>query len=171
MAHEPGARTRLYLVRHAIAAERGPAWPDDTKRPLTRRGIARMRQAVGGLRALDVRLRVIATSPLVRAEQTARLLADGLDGEPEVVIVPALAPGYGPEAVAEALIALGDAESIAIVGHEPDLGAFAGWLLRATHAPAFRKGGVCCVDLHGPPGAGAAALVWMATPRMLRALS
>ena len=25
----------LYLVRHAIAAERGPDWPDDSARPLT----------------------------------------------------------------------------------------------------------------------------------------
>ena len=25
----------LYLVRHAIAAERGEDWPDDDKRPLT----------------------------------------------------------------------------------------------------------------------------------------
>ena len=35
---------KLYLVRHAIAEERGPVWPDDHERPLTTRGIARMRE-------------------------------------------------------------------------------------------------------------------------------
>ena len=33
----------LYLVRHGLAEERGDAWPDDTKRPLTDEGISRMR--------------------------------------------------------------------------------------------------------------------------------
>jgi phosphohistidine phosphatase SixA len=44
----------LYLVRHAIAAERGRQWPDDSKRPLTHKGAARMRQIVLGLRELGV---------------------------------------------------------------------------------------------------------------------
>ncbi len=29
----------IYLVRHAVAAERGPDWPDDTMRPLTPTGL------------------------------------------------------------------------------------------------------------------------------------
>ena len=65
---------QLYLVRHAIAAERGDKWPDDTKRPLTHKGAARMRQAVEGLRALGVEIDLVLTSPLVRAEQTADIL-------------------------------------------------------------------------------------------------
>ena len=44
----------LYLVRHAIAAERGAEWPDDTKRPLTVRGMARFKDAVRGLHRLDI---------------------------------------------------------------------------------------------------------------------
>ena len=63
--------TELYLVRHAIAAERGSEWPDDTKRPLTERGISRFKEAVKGLRHLDVTVDEIFTSPLVRARQTA----------------------------------------------------------------------------------------------------
>jgi phosphohistidine phosphatase SixA len=35
----------LYLIRHGIAEERGDAWPDDAKRPLTARGISRLRKA------------------------------------------------------------------------------------------------------------------------------
>ena len=36
----------IYIVRHAIAAERGDEWPDDTKRPLTETGTTRFTEAV-----------------------------------------------------------------------------------------------------------------------------
>lgn len=161
----------LYLVRHAIAAERGPEWPDDAKRPLTHAGAARMRQAVKGLRTLGVRLTVVATSPLVRAEQTAKLLADGIGSKPELVVMPALAPDHAPAEVLEALAALPDLSSAALVGHEPDLGELAAWLTGASSPPPFKKGGVCCLELGAAPRRRGAALVWMATPRMLRALA
>ena len=40
---------QLYLIRHGIAEERGPDWPDDGKRPLTSEGISRMKRAANGL--------------------------------------------------------------------------------------------------------------------------
>ena len=39
--------SEIYLVRHAIAAERGEEWPDDSKRPLTERGIGRFGRELG----------------------------------------------------------------------------------------------------------------------------
>jgi len=161
---------RLYLVRHAIAAERGPAWPDDTKRPLTRRGIDRMRRAVDGLQAIGVAPEVVATSPLLRAEHTARLLVDGLGGGPQLVVMTALAPGHSPEAVTDAVAALPTASSVALVGHEPDLGLLAAWLLGTREAPVFKKGSVCALEVRGSLKKGGASLEWMATPRMLRAI-
>ena len=74
----------LYLVRHGIAAERGDDWPDDTKRPLTERGVSRFKESVGGLKELDGIIDEIFTSPLVRARQTADLLAAGVDGRAAV---------------------------------------------------------------------------------------
>ena len=73
-----GAPCELYLVRHAIAAERGDEWPDDSKRPLTERGIARFRECITGLSKLDVAIDEIFSSPLIRAKQTAELLAAGV---------------------------------------------------------------------------------------------
>src|SRR5688572_18099957 len=89
----------LYLVRHAIAAERGEDWPDDDKRPLTERGISRFKESIAGLKWLDVVVDEIFTSPLVRAKQTADLLAAGLSGKPPVKILDALAPGHPPNSV------------------------------------------------------------------------
>ena len=54
--------TELYLVRHAIAAKRGDEWPDDTKRPLTKRGISRFRECVTGLGELEVAVDEVFTS-------------------------------------------------------------------------------------------------------------
>ena len=86
----------LYIVRHAIAADRGEQWPDDTKRPLTEEGINRFKEAVEGLAWLGVEIDEIFTSPLVRAKQTATLLADGLGNKTSVKTLDALAPGHTP---------------------------------------------------------------------------
>ena len=65
----------IYLIRHAIAEERGDDWPDDDDRPLTEEGIRRFEEAARGLLEFDAHPVRILTSPLVRARQTAELLA------------------------------------------------------------------------------------------------
>lgn len=160
----------LYLVRHAIAAERGEEWPDDAKRPLTERGISRFREGVEGLRWLDVAIDEIFTSPLVRAKQTAELLAAGLDTKPTVKVLDALAPGHGAAATMTQLAKAAKRRRIALVGHEPDLGELAAHLLGAHRALPFRKGGVCLIEVEGLAAKRAGALGWLLTPRMLRRL-
>ena len=132
----------LYLVRHAIAAERGPKYPDDRKRPLTPEGIKRFKDAVHGLVALDLELDVILTSPLTRAEETATLLATGFKKRVPMETLEALAPGGKPAAIVEAIKSHTKRHRrIALVGHEPDLGEFAAKLLGARGPVEFRKGG------------------------------
>jgi len=163
--------TSLYLVRHAIAAERGPKWPDDTKRPLTHKGAARMRQVVRGLRALGVEIDLVLTSPLVRARQTADLLVEGLGTAPAFEVVPALAPEEPPSAVAAAVGRHATATRVALVGHEPALGLLGAWLIGAREPLVFKKGGVCRIDVPTLPPGRNGQLVWFATPKMLRALA
>jgi phosphohistidine phosphatase len=162
---------QVFLVRHAIAAERGPEWPDDSQRPLTHRGVARMRQVVGGLRTLGVRPDVVGTSPLVRARQTADLLEAGLRPKPELVVVPAMAPGHTPTELLAALKALSVGRGLALVGHEPGLGELAAWMTGARAPLPFKKGGVCLIELPSLARLRDGALVWMATPKMLRSLA
>ena len=83
----------LYLIRHGVAEERGAAWPDDSKRPLTDNGMTRVRKSARGLDELGVTFDVILTSPLVRTRQTAEIIAGELDSHPHVVQVHSLAPG------------------------------------------------------------------------------
>jgi phosphohistidine phosphatase len=163
--------SEIYIVRHAIAAERGPEWPDDTKRPLTERGISRFRESVGGLKPLDAVIDEIFTSPLVRAKQTAELLAAGVDGRPAVKLLDVLAPGHTPVAVLAQLAKAAKRRRIALVGHEPDLGELAAHLIGARRSLPFKKGGICRIDVAGLSTKPAGALVWFVTPKVLRKLA
>ena len=160
--------TELYLVRHAIAAERGEDWPNDDKRPLTARGVARFRECVDALAKLDVAVDEIFTSPLVRARQTAELLASGLPGKPAVKILDVLSPGHAPGSVLAQLAKAARRRRIALVGHEPDLGELAAHLIGAGRALPFKKGGVCRIDVESLTSRRPAALAWFVTPRLLR---
>jgi phosphohistidine phosphatase len=162
---------RIYLVRHAIAAERGRDWPDDSKRPLIRKGEERMREAVRGLAELGVRVDVVLTSPLVRAVQTAEILATGLTPRPSIVETPALTPDEAPTSAARALEPYRRTKAVALVGHEPGIGRLAAWLVSASEPIEFKKGGVCCIESESLPPDGRGRLIWHATPAMLRALA
>jgi phosphohistidine phosphatase len=161
----------LYLVRHAIAEARGPAWPDDALRPLTADGIRRWRRQAAGLAALEARPDVILTSPFARARQTADLLAAAFAKKPKVVELPALQPGVKARDVLRALEGEAARASIALVGHEPGLGELAALLVGFKTAPEFKKGGVARIDVAIlPPPAGSGVLHWWLTPKILRVL-
>jgi len=161
----------IYLVRHAIAAERGDEWKDDSKRPLTDQGIARFREVVKGLATLDVAIDEIFTSPLVRARQTAELLAAGLDPKPSLKTLDALAPGHAAPTVLANLAKAAKRRRIALVGHEPDLGELAAHLIGTPRAIPFKKVGVCRIDMEGLASKRAGALLWFIPPKVLRKLA
>ena len=160
--------TELYIVRHAIAAERGSEWPDDTKRPLTERGINRFKEVVKGLRRLDITVDEVFTSPLVRARQTAEILASGLEGKAPVKVLDALAPGHTAASVMTQLARVAKRRRVALVGHEPELGELAAYLIGAGRALAFKKGGICRIDLGSLTSKRAASLVWFLPPNVAR---
>src|SRR5687768_7697299 len=163
-----GSPTTLYLVRHAIAAERGDDWPDDDQRPLTARGVARFEEATSGLSRLDVVVDEIFTSPLVRAKQTADILAAGVPGKPAVKVLDALSPGHAPATVLAQLARTARRRRIALVGHEPALGELAAHLIGAGRALEFKKGGICRIDLGSLTSKRAASLTWFLPPNVLR---
>jgi broad specificity phosphatase PhoE len=65
----------LLLVRHAIAEERGAAWPDDDQRPLSHDGARKWKRAARGLARVVPSVDLLLTSPLTRTFQTAEILA------------------------------------------------------------------------------------------------
>jgi phosphohistidine phosphatase len=166
------ATIELYLVRHAIAAERGPKYPDDRLRPLTPAGSKKFSESVPGLRELGVVLDFVLTSPLVRARDTAALLSAGLKPKPGIAEIEALAPGGRHQAIVEAIKTHAKRHRrLALVGHEPDLGELAAKLLAARGTIEFKKGGVALIEVDGATPGGPGTLRWMLTPKALRSLA
>jgi phosphohistidine phosphatase len=160
----------LYLIRHGIAAERGDAWPDDNKRPLTDEGVRRLRKMAAGLVVMGVGFDVMLTSPLIRAKQTAELIAAELKPQPTIAVTDALSPGASYSSVLDELGKHARRRRIALVGHEPGMGALAARLMGSRHALAFKKGAVARIDVAALPPTGAGSLAWFLTPKLLRKL-
>lgn len=163
---------QLLVVRHGIAEERETWAPrDDALRPLTADGKRKMKEGVKGLRSLVPQLDVLATSPLTRAVQTAAILAKAYDTK-EPATVDALSPGQHPPALAPWLRTQATRKTVAIVGHEPGLGALTSWLAAGSERSFLElgKGGACLLDLGERVDAGEAMLLWVLRPSHLRSL-
>ncbi len=162
----------LFLIRHAIAQDRSDfSGQDDALRPLTAEGRAKMERVARGLRALVPDLEVLATSPLVRAVETAEIVAGAYEGM-EYEVIPALTPDATPEAALVWLRSRRGRDTVAAVGHEPSLSRLASWLLtgEARSLLALKKGGACALEFEGAPAAAAATLRWLLEPGHLRRL-
>jgi phosphohistidine phosphatase len=164
----------LLLVRHAIAEDRvafaRTGQPDD-QRPLSSEGRKKMRLVSEALRDLLPSPDLLVSSPLVRARQTAQVLAAAVDLQ--IVECPALAPSGEPAQVFHFLAGRRGARTVIAVGHEPGLSQLAGFALtgRAQALFSLKKGAACLLDVAPAWRGGAATLVWMLTPAQLRALA
>ncbi len=163
--------SQLYFIRHGIAADH-TGFEHDFDRPLTDQGIAKTSAIAQRFAALGLCFDRILTSPLVRAQQTAELLrVAGLCGVIEEF--GALAPGGDVEALVSwwsGLSPVQAGETIAIVGHQPDLGQWAEWLLwgQTMEKLIVKKAGVIGMEV-SPLGlaCGMCELFWLTPPRLL----
>ena len=129
----------IHLVRHAEAIERAPEIPEE-QRYLTQRGRKRFRKVARSLRKSGIKPDVILTSPLVRAVQTAEILAQALKFKGDLVVSALLAHGFLPEELDELLQGFPEARVIALVGHEPEFGEVARTLLGVASTCTLQKG-------------------------------
>lgn len=161
---------QIYLVRHAIAEPREAAGIlDDAGRRLTPEGAKKMQRHARALAALGLTLDEIWTSPLVRAVQTAEILAAGLGGRIPLKTVQALKPDGDFEAITRKLAEEPALQSVAMVGHEPYLGSFAGYLLGGDDSIniRFKKGGVALVEVNEGSVPLRGELAWLLTPKQM----
>jgi len=164
---------QIVVIRHAIAEDReafAVGGRPDAERPLTERGAQRMRSAAQGLRTILPTIDRLISSPYVRAKQTAEIVAAEY---PELAVetIELLEPGAEPAAVIEWLCGIGPIDVVALVGHEPDLGAFVSYLLTGHDEMSveFKKGATCLLECERP-GPGECTLRWHLAPRQLRSL-
>jgi phosphohistidine phosphatase len=155
---------QLYIIRHADAVDAD----EDELRPLSVRGreeIQRLARFLKGNRSLEVG--EIWHSPLVRARQTARLLAAGLGWRAPMSEVAELQPESDPGDVLGKLKKT--EQSVAIFGHEPHLSALASLLLTGDRRPvvALRKGAVLALERRAGGEPGCWVLCWHISPELL----
>ena len=162
---EPLRPIELYLVCHGGAVESGSAWPQDDDRPLTPEGIEGFRHIVDSLRALNLTIDVILTSPAKRARQSAELLAVGLSQQPPIQMLESLAPSGSSRMFLKDLGRQERRSHLVCVGHQRALGRLAAKLAGIRHRLRFEHGAVCRIDLdvRGP-----GHLIWFAPPSILR---
>ncbi len=160
----------LYIVRHAWAGQRGdPRWLNDDLRPLTEDGKERFAKVAAKLVERGMVPQLIATSPLVRCVETAKLLSAAV-GKVKIVDVEQLRPGNSD---LEGLLdwtahAARTHPRIAWVGHAPDVDRIAAALIGdGSSLIRFAKGGVANIHFDGQPAFSAGELQWVVTAKLL----
>jgi len=160
----------LYLVRHGSAEPRGSL--GDEKRRLTTDGRREVATAGAALQRIGVAPGRIVSSPLLRAVETAVILAGkfGFKGAPETL--PEALPDADP---ADFLRRLGNFPpgGILVAGHMPHLASSLSLALTgsASAGMGFPKAGAARVDFGGAPRVGAGLLVWFLPPEVLEAIA
>ena len=128
-----------------------------------------MLRSAQGLRRILDHIDYLATSPLVRARQTAQIVADefGIQVNEKT---DALSPDGKPAQFAQWLDGQRSRDVVAVVGHEPHLSTLVTWMVSGVDESRIElgKGGACLLTFDGRPRKGCARLRWLLTPRQLR---
>lgn len=162
----------VFVVRHAEAEELADArreGRDEAGRRLTRDGTRAMRKGAAALAGLIDPPALILSSPLVRAVETAELLAEAF---PKVMRAEdaRLAPGLDAAALLQWVGK--QSGTLMLVGHEPDLSQWIGYMVSGTSRSLVRlkKGSVCRLSLPDRPHAGSGEILWLMTLKQLNGL-
>jgi phosphohistidine phosphatase len=124
------------------------------------------RQLAQTLARRGFQLDAVMTTPLVRARRTAEILLENWTAgpAPDLIVEPRIAPECKPRKLLRALREL-QKERVAVVGHQPDIGAWASWFIGSKKAYIdFAKGGAAYIYWESELKKGGGALIWLVTP-------
>ncbi len=162
----------LFLLRHGLAVERAEFhFASDPLRPLTPKGKRQLRKIAGAMRAMELRFDVILSSPLVRARQTAEIVAADLKLEKRLVFADELKPGGEAKKIVQKISGLKKVPgSGLLVGHEPDLGELISLLVTGKTGAGFalKKAGLAKLEMEKLCFGKCAALAWLLTPAQMK---
>lgn len=170
----------LYILRHASAGVRRTNPLVDRKRPLDKDGKRHCLQLAHVLNAMKVNFDLVVSSPLKRCMQTASFVGTETGYEQKILPSAALAPDATYPQFQKLLQECATYEDVLLVGHNPNLTLFLGYLLSPTASRLgvgldgssgpvpirLRKGSLARLNyVRGP-----ATLQWLLDPRTVRAL-
>jgi phosphohistidine phosphatase len=163
----------LYILRHAIAADRGTGeYRDDAERPLTTKGKRELRQIVKVMRTMDLSFDLILSSPFLRARETAEITSKGLGSKKKLQLTETLEPGGSFKELIKSLKE-SKREKVLLVGHEPFLSEFISLLISGDRRSllTLKKAGLCKLTTESLAHGRCAILEWLLAPRHMRLMS
>jgi phosphohistidine phosphatase len=162
----------LFLLRHGVAVERDEFdYAGDDARPLTPKGKKQLRHVAAAMRALKLDFDEILSSPLVRARQTAEIIAAELKLQKRLVIADELKPGGDAKKLVQKITGLKKVPAnVLLVGHEPDFSELISLLATGNHGGGFalKKGGLAKLEIQKLRAGKCAILVWLLTPAQMK---
>jgi phosphohistidine phosphatase len=156
---------RVYFLRHGIAVDPAEWHGADADRPLTDKGRLKMKREADTIAGLSLGLAAIVSSPLLRAKQTARIVADATGLHGRLVEDERIGLDFDTTRLADVVQAHHDATALMLVGHEPSMSTTIGLVVGRAKI-VLKKGGLACVDVSDaslPSG----ELLWLVPPRIL----
>ena len=161
----------LLVIRHGAAMDKeefAKTGKSDDLRPLTSAGMEEMKEIARGLQELVKKIDLLATSPLVRAVQTAEIVGAAYDA-PVSETTASLSPDAEPEEFEKWCADFEDVKRIAVVGHEPHLTTLVTWLVTGEEDAVIelKKGGACLLEFDAGIKRGSGILNWLMTPGQL----
>jgi phosphohistidine phosphatase len=155
---------KIYFLRHGIAGDRESWSGSDFDRPLTDEGRVRMDREAKSIAKLDLNIEAIVSSPLVRAKETAEIVAARLKLKRDPLVDERLGPEFDLVRLAAILSEQAELPAIMLVGHDPSMTEVLGELTGARLD--LKKGGLACVEATNAQE-GSGTLLWLATPKLL----
>ena len=164
----------IYLLRHGDAVEPN-MWgmKPDAERPLTEDGISKLEKAALGMERMGLAFDRIISSPYVRANETARIVAKGLDHSDKIELCDALCPDATYADFVKIVSKLVSKKSVLFVGHQPSIGGFLSRLIGGAKGASleFKKGALARVDVADGSAALSGELKWFLTQKHLRSIA
>jgi len=162
----------LYLVRHGAAVNVGEQGVKaDAERMLSPEGVQKTREVVRCLKLLATDVDRIISSPLLRATQTAEIIARALGKRKALETSEVLRPDTALRVVL-AWLRRHCSTSTLLVGHMPALAELTSRLI-ADNTRArieFKKAGVAKISFMESPEPGQGQLEWLLPPRVAATL-
>ncbi|MGD0724735.1 MAG: phosphohistidine phosphatase SixA [Spirochaetia bacterium] len=155
----------IYFLRHGDAGAAEGWKGSDAERPLSKEGTAGMEKEAAAIARLGPALDAILTSPLVRARQTAVIVAKKLRPAAALVVEERLAPGFGAAQLKRILKERRASRGLLLVGHEPDFSRVISACIGGGSVEC-KKGSLARVDIDDPNSL-TGVLVWLLPPRVL----
>jgi phosphohistidine phosphatase len=162
----------LYLLRHGRAGTRGSEGQQDSGRPLTPEGRKEVTAIAGWLAGRGIPFSLVATSPILRARETAEIVHRALEPRPELVVWDELIPGGEMDDLVIRIARSDTPDALLLVGHEPLLSTLASRIIAGDERArmALARGGLAKIRNIGFRNGITGELHWLLTSRQIRAM-